>query len=185
MERINGEPTAETGESAAETNTPLVDAAQVIAAHSPDGIPGNDRYVDHVHPTIGGHQLIARTIAAQFPARGWLLGAAEWPEAQRAKTYTSHLTSLGPAYLADGKRRLAWLEDWAKRPRLAAESIPNDAAGFARLAFRHLDLGDEAVARDALREALERYTGVADLVRTRAQALTAQRRSDGAATLLR
>ena len=170
---------------AAETNTPLVDAAQVIAARSPDGIPGNDWYVDHVHPSIGGHQLIARTIAAQFPARGWLLGAAEWPEAQRVKTYTSHLTSLGPAYLADGKRRLAWLEDWAKRQRLAAETIPNDAAGFARLAFRHLDLGDETAARDALREALKRDTGVADLVRARAQALTAQGRDDSAATLLR
>lgn len=170
---------------AAETDTPLVDAAQVIAARSPDGIPGNDWYVDHVHPTIGGHQLIARTIAAQFPARGWLLGAAEWPEAQRAKTYTSHLTSLGPAYLADGKRRLAWLEDWAKRQRLAAETIPNDAAGFARLAFRHLDLGDETAAQDALREALKRDAGVADLVRARAQALTAQGRDDSAAALLR
>ncbi|MFM9952457.1 MAG: SGNH/GDSL hydrolase family protein [Opitutaceae bacterium] len=170
---------------AAETDTPLVDAAQIIAARSPDGIPGNDWYIDHVHPSIGGHQLIARTIAAQFPARGWLLGAAEWPEAQRVKTYTSHLTSLGPAYLADGKRRLAWLEDWAKRQRLAAETIPNDAAGFARLAFRHLDLGDETAARDALREALKRDTGVADLVRARAQALTAQGRDDSAATLLR
>ena len=170
---------------AAETNTPLVDAAQVIAARSPGGIPGNDWYVDHVHPTIGGHQLIARTIAAQFPARGWLLGAARWPEAQRVKTYTSHLTSLGPAYLADGKRRLAWLEDWAKRQRLAAETILNDAAGFARLAFRHLDLGDETAAQDALREALKRDAGVADLVRARAQALTAQGRDDSAAMLLR
>ena len=170
---------------AAETDTPLVDAAQIIAARSPDGIPGNDWYVDHVHPSIGGHQLIARTIAAQFPARGWLPAAAEWPEAQRVKMYTSHLTSLSTAYLADGKRRLAWLEDWAKRQRLAAETIPNDAAGFARLAFRHLDLGDDAAARDALREALKRDTGVADLVRARAQALTAQGRSDSAATLLR
>ena len=170
---------------AAETDTPLVDAAQIIAARSPDGIPGNDWYVDHVHPSIGGHQLIARTIAAQFPARGWLPAAAEWLEAQRVKTYTSHLTSLGPAYLADGKRRLAWLEDWAKRQRLAAETIPNDAAGFARLAFRHLDLGDDAAARDALREALKRDTGVADLVRARAQALTAQGRDDSAAALLR
>jgi tetratricopeptide (TPR) repeat protein len=170
---------------AAETDTPLVDAAQIIAARSPDGIPGNDWYVDHVHPSIGGHQLIARTIAAQFPARGWLTAAAEWPEAQRVKTYTSHLTSLGPAYLADGKRRLAWLEDWAKRQRLAAETIPNDAAGFARLAFRHLDLGDDTAAQDALREALKRDTGVADLVRARAQALTAQGRDDSAAGLLR
>ena len=155
---------------AAETDTPLVDAAQIIAARSPDGIPGNDWYVDHVHPSIGGHQLIARTIAAQFPAGGWLPAAAEWPEAERVKTYARHLATVGPAYLADGKRRLAWLEDWAKRQRLAAETTPHDAAGFARLAFRHLDLGDDAAAQDALREALKRDTGVADLVRARAEA---------------
>ncbi len=168
---------------AAETDTPLVDAAQVIAARSPAGIPGNDWYVDHVHPTIGGHQWIARTIAAQFPARGWLASPAEWPEAERVKTYTRHLASLGPAYLADGKRRLAWLEEWAKRQRLAAETIPVDASGFARLAFRSVDLGDEDAARAALREALKRDTAVADLVRTRAQDLTAEGRPESAAAL--
>ena len=168
---------------AAETHTPLVDAAQVLAARSPAGIPGNDWYVDHVHPTIGGHQWIARTIAAQFPARGWLASPAEWPEAERVKTYTRHLASLGPAYLADGKRRLAWLEEWAKRQRLAAETIPVDASGFARLAFRSVDLGDEDAARAALREALKRDTAVADLVRTRAQDLTAEGRPESAAAL--
>ena len=168
---------------AAETHTPLVDAAQVLAARSPAGIPGNDWYVDHVHPTIGGHQWIARTIAAQFPARGWLASPAEWPEAERVKTYTRHLASLGPAYLADGKRRLAWLEEWAKRQRLAAETIPVDASGFARLAFRSVDLGDEDAARAALREALKRDTAVADLVRTRAQDLTSEGRPESAAAL--
>jgi lysophospholipase L1-like esterase len=168
---------------ATETHTPLVDAAQVIAARSPAGIPGNDWYVDHVHPTIGGHQLIARTIAAQFPARGWLTSAAEWPEDQRTAAYARHLATVGPAYFADGQRRLAWLEDWAKRQRLAAETIPVDAAGFARLAFRHLDLGDEDAARHALREAFKRDAGVTGLVRTRAQDLTAEGRAASAAVL--
>jgi hypothetical protein len=110
--------------------------------------------------------------------------AAEWPEAERVKTYARHLATVGPAYFADGQRRLAWLEDWAKRQRLAAETVPADAAGFARLAFRHLDLGDEDAARDALREALKRDTAVADLVRTRAQDLTAEGRAASAAALL-
>ena len=99
------------------------------------------------------------------------------------KTYTRHLASLGPAYLADGKRRLAWLEEWAKRQRLAAETIPVDASGFARLAFRSVDLGDEDAARAALREALKRDTAVADLVRTRAQDLTSEGRPESAAAL--
>lgn len=170
---------------AAETDTPLVDAASLIAARSPGGIPGNDWYVDHVHPTIGGHQLIARALAAQFAARGWLTRSAEWPEDHRTAAYTRQFAALGPAYLADGKRRLAWLEDWAKRQRLAAETVPADAAGFARLAFRHLDLGDAAAASAALREALRREAGVADAVRAHAHQLTAAGRAENAAALLR
>ena len=170
---------------AAETDTPLVDAASLIAARSPGGIPGNDWYVDHVHPTIGGHQLIARALAAQFAARGWLTRSAEWPEDHRTAAYTRQFAALGPAYLADGQRRLAWLEDWAKRQRLAAETVPADAAGFARLAFRHLDLGDAAAASAALREALRREAGLADAVRAHAHQLTAEGRAENAAALLR
>src|SRR5205823_4859374 len=51
---------------AAETKTPLLDVANVLAANVPDHIPGNDRYLDHVHPTVRGHQLIAQAIAAKL-----------------------------------------------------------------------------------------------------------------------
>jgi tetratricopeptide (TPR) repeat protein len=170
---------------AGETGTPLVDAASLIAAHSPDGIPGDDWYVDHVHPTIGGHQLIARAMAAQFRERGWLTRRAEWPEAQRVATYASHLAALGPAYFSDGRRRVGWLETWAKRQKLAAETAPADAAGFARLAFRRLDLGEPEAAWDALREALKRDPGLAKLVRERAQTIAGEGRADDATALLR
>ena len=170
---------------AGETHTPLVDAARLIAARSPGGIPGYDWYVDHVHPTIGGHQLIARAIAAQLRARGALPPAAAWSDAARRETYASHLASLGPAYLADGKRRVVWLENWAKRQKLAAETAPTDAAGFARLAFCRLELGDEDAAGAALKEALARDATVAGLVRDRAAELSAEGRPDSAAALLR
>ena len=169
---------------AAETKTPLVDAAQVIAARSPAGIPGNDWYVDHVHPTIGGHQLIARAIATRLREPGGLVPANDWPEDQRVKAYSRHLTALGPAYMADGNRRVIWLEDWAKRQRLAAETMPADAGGFARLAFRRLDLGDNSAAWEALREALKRDANVAVAIRTRAQELIAEGRADSATALL-
>ncbi|MEY2881261.1 MAG: hypothetical protein RLZZ15_3641 [Verrucomicrobiota bacterium] len=170
---------------ARETATPLVDAAAVIAARCPDGLAGNDWYVDHVHPTIGGHQLIARTIAAELHARDWVAGAADWPEAARVKTYAAHLATLGPAYFADGRRRVGWLENWAKRQKLAAETLPVDAAGFARLAFRRLDLGEEDSAWAALAEALQRDRATEKLVRARAQQLVAEGRAAAAEALLR
>jgi hypothetical protein len=157
----------------------------VIAARCPDGLAGNDWYVDHVHPTIGGHQLIARTIAAELHARDWVAGAADWPEAARVKTYAAHLATLGPAYFADGRRRVGWLENWAKRQKLAAETLPVDAAGFARLAFRRLDLGEEDSAWAALAEALQRDRATEKLVRARAQQLVAEGRAAAAEALLR
>src|SRR5262249_3912842 len=154
---------------AADTGTPLADVASVLAARSSDGIPGNDWYVDHVHPTIGGHQLIARALAERMRDSGLLARAAIWPEEKRLATYARHLEALAPRYFADGKRRVIWLEEWAQRQRLAEETIPDDARGFVRLGFRRLDLGDDEAAWGALQEALKRDRGVIPLIEQRAE----------------
>jgi tetratricopeptide (TPR) repeat protein len=168
-----------------ETGTPLVDVASLLATRSPDSIPGYDWYVDHVHPTIGGHQLIARALAAQMRASGLLARSAIWPEDKRLEAYTRHLEKLGPGYFADGERRVGWLEKWAQRQRLAAEAMPNDARGYARLGFRRLDLGEDDAAWEALSEALKRDSSVAKLIQGRAQELVSEGRPERAAALLR
>ena len=168
-----------------ETGAPIVDVASLLAARSPDSIPGYDWYVDHVHPTIGGHQLIARTLTAQMRDCGLLARSAIWPEEKRLETYSRHLETLGPGYFADGERRVGWLEKWAQRQRLAAEAIPNDARGYARLGFRRFDLGEDDAAWEALREALKRDTSVTKLIQGRAQELVSEGRPERAAALLR
>jgi tetratricopeptide (TPR) repeat protein len=170
---------------AVEMGTPLVDAATLLAARSPDRIPGNDWYLDHVHPTIGGHQLIARALAAQLRDSGWLARTAVWSDEKRVETYSRHLAALGPSYFADGRRRVAKLEVWAQRQRLAAETIPHDAAGFARLGFLRLDLGEEEAAWEALQTALKRDRGVSRLIQQRARQLQSEGRPERAAALLR
>ncbi len=140
---------------AAETGTPLVDAATLIAAEAPDSIPGFDWYLDHVHPTIGGHQKIAQALAEQVWRSGLAPDTRPWTEEQRRQAYAEHLQQLGPRYFSDGRRRAAWLDTWARRERLAAEALPHDAQGYARLAFRCLDLGEEQGAQEALDKALQ------------------------------
>lgn len=167
------------------TRTPLVDAASLLARRSPDGIPGNDWYVDHVHPTIGGHQLIARALAEQLRSSGVVAGSAVWSEDKRVETYRRHLESLGPSYFADGARRVGWLEHWAQRKRLAEEAVPTDARGYVRLGFLRLDLGDEDAAWEALREALKRDRSVASLIQDRAVQLQAEGRPARAEALRR
>lgn len=193
---------------AVETGAPLTDAAGLLAAHSPDAIPGFDAYLDHVHPTTGGHQKIAQAIAEQM-RRGGLVGAtgpvsstspshdglgsppggarpetAAWSESQRRQAYARQLASLGPRYFADGRRRVEWLDNWARRQRLYDETLPKDALGYVRFGFRRLEFGDEDGAWQAFDQALQREPALITLLREHADELLAEGRPDTAAALL-
>lgn len=43
----------------------LVDAAKMLAEHSPDGIPGNESFYEHVHLNFAGNYLLGRAFAEQ------------------------------------------------------------------------------------------------------------------------
>ena len=169
---------------AAETGAPLVDAAGLIAMQAPDAIPGFDWYLDHVHPTLGGHQKIAQALTAEARRCRLSPGDFIWPETARREAYADHLKRLGPRYLADGRRRVIWLEHWARRQRLLEETLPRDAQGYVRLGFRNLDLGDEDGAWQAFGQGLKLDQGVMESIRARARELDAEGRPDSAAGLL-
>jgi tetratricopeptide (TPR) repeat protein len=82
----------------------LADAEHSFADQSPDGLPGDDLFYEHVHLTFAGNYLLARTIAAQIE----MLIADRLP-AEGAKSW--------PA-MADCARRLAW-SDWNEQSALS------------------------------------------------------------------
>jgi Tfp pilus assembly protein PilF len=129
-------------------NVPLVDAEALAVSKSPDGIPGNNCFMDHVHPDIGSHQEIGRLLADRVEAMGLAKAGRGWTEAQRRRAYRNQFRRLGPAYLANGRRRVGWLENWARRERLDGEAKPKDARGHLHLGKRSLDFGDVDQAWD-------------------------------------
>jgi tetratricopeptide (TPR) repeat protein len=60
----------------------LADAERVLAASSPDGLPGADAFYEHVHPTFEGNYTLARAIAEQVEKllpRTAASASAPWP----------------------------------------------------------------------------------------------------------
>ncbi len=84
----------------------LVDAERAFAAHSPDDLPGNDLFYDHVHLTFDGNYLLARTLVPKLvellPKKiaAQVAGDRPWPSE------------------TDCARRLAW-SDWDKQRALS------------------------------------------------------------------
>jgi tetratricopeptide (TPR) repeat protein len=71
----------------------LADAEAVMAAASPDGLPGAELFYEHVHLTFAGNYVLARTIAGRVEellARKLPASSRPWPE------------------IADCARRLGW-----------------------------------------------------------------------------
>ena len=132
---------------AKETNTPLVDAATMLEEQSRQGIPGNDLYMDHVHPTIYAHQRIARELVDLLREKKKLpKGYRHWNGTQRRAAYERHFIALGPTHFAGGKIRVGWLENWARRKKHEKEAEPIDARGMLHNGHRRFNLGEVDMA---------------------------------------
>lgn len=83
----------------------LVDAERAFAEQSPAGLPGNDLFYDHVHPTFDGNYLLARTLAPKLEN---LLPEKIVARVAAGQPWPSE---------ADCARRLAW-SNWDKQEAL-------------------------------------------------------------------
>lgn len=100
-------------EIARQHGTPLVNVKAMIEERTDDGIPGDEWLLDHVHPNISGHQLIADALC-QTMAEMDLVHVPEHWQAAREQLWHEHLRSLNEAYYAQGAARLKRLQDWSR-----------------------------------------------------------------------
>lgn len=96
-----------------ETGTPVVDLVKVFAAKSQGGIMGDELLVDHVHPSILGHQLVARVLVDELTREGVISPRPGW-EAERDRLYQAQLASLDDFYYLMGQKHLGNLRLWAQ-----------------------------------------------------------------------
>lgn len=96
-----------------ETATPIIDAHRILESRSEWMILGNDWLVDHVHPSIQGHQLIAAELVELMARLGWSNRSVGW-EIRRDAMFQKHLSSLGELYFLHGQQRLENLRAWTE-----------------------------------------------------------------------
>lgn len=99
---------------AAQYRVPLVDAKALITERAEDGIPGSELLLDHVHPSILGHQLIADSLYEAMEDMKLVSTPQGWREA-RDELWQHYLSSLNKAYYAHGIERLERLNKWSRR----------------------------------------------------------------------
>ncbi len=114
---------------AAQTGTPLLDVRGMFAAASRDQLPGNRMLLDHIHPTINGHQLIAEGLVEEMAALRLVAPRSDWKPV-RERAYQQHLATLDALYYARGKQRLEGLISWTQgranklKPTAVAPEVP-------------------------------------------------------------
>ena len=136
-------------EIARRREVPLIDVRKSVAALGPDSTGGQESYIDHVHPNINSHQVIASLIVKHLVKAGTVSGVA-LSKTQIRDARKQHVRALSTAYFANGGRRIGWLEGWARRQRLFDETQPTDGRSYQAAALRYLELRKLDDAKDML-----------------------------------
>jgi tetratricopeptide (TPR) repeat protein len=93
---------------------PLVDAHALFSSWSNDGIPGSEWLVDHIHPTITGHQRLADELFQAMATQNLTAAPSHWKEI-RNPLWKKHLELLNDAYFEKGLQRLHRLQMWSRK----------------------------------------------------------------------
>jgi len=97
---------------ASESRVPMVDAHTLLEKESRLRILGGDQLVDHIHPSIEGHQKIADAVIDEMVRQGWARRGPDW-RVNRDAAFKAHRASLDQNYFIDAQRALYGLNAWA------------------------------------------------------------------------
>ncbi len=153
-------------EIAGEYDVPLIDLPAILEARSREryghGILGNETLLDHVHPDLGVHSLIAERILGMLIERGVVTPDPGWSEARRRAIYDRAIAGLDRAYYAQRDLNLAKVLGWsgklaeAEVPlRRAVEVLPDQPEAHLNLGILCQRSGRLEEAERELRRALE------------------------------
>jgi tetratricopeptide (TPR) repeat protein len=149
-------------EIAAAQQVPWVDFEALLDARAQGGIPGDDVFLDHVHPTIAANRELALALLDVLVARGVVTPAPGWGPARVAEVVQRVEGHLDARAHGEALRNVAKVLGWAgkvdeaeRAARRAEELAPEDASAHVQVANALAHRGDLAGAEQRLRRALE------------------------------
>lgn len=136
---------AEVAAAAREAGAPAVDLPGLLAADCQarfgHPIPGDEHFLDHVHPDIPVHSRIAEELLGLLVEEGVARRGPGWSEARRRAVYQRHLASLDREYFAQKDLNLATVLGWAGKFEEAQEPLLRAAEVLPESPELALDLG--------------------------------------------
>ena len=98
---------------AEEREIPLVDFRSLAEGRSAHGTPGDEFFLDHVHPTIEGNRLLALSILGTLEREGYVRAAESWGDAAQQRVKAAVEKGFDRAFHGRALRNLARLMRWA------------------------------------------------------------------------
>ena len=131
----------------------LVDFEQLAAKYAPHGIPGEELFLDHAHPTIDGNRLLTLAIVDGLIRGGIVNPAASWNDDTITRISETVQQSLNIEDHGRALRNLARILTWAGKTEearsiseKAVEMVPEDALAHYELGMAAARLGDPGEA---------------------------------------
>lgn len=99
--------------AAIQWRVPLLDAHALLEARTNDGLLDNSWLVDHVHPSISGHEQIALGLIQLLSDERVVPAQPNW-KLKATQRFERHRNDLPPVYFLKGEQRLENLRRWAR-----------------------------------------------------------------------
>jgi len=148
-------------EVAAELDVPLVDFEALIArrvtATFGHAAPGDDWFLDHVHPTVEGHRQLALALLAKMQDRVWMEPPPSWGDEAIARVTARVLDGVDDHGHGLALRNLAKVLSWAGKSSDAARTARRALALLDEDAECHFILGAAAAEDGRWEEAVAEY----------------------------
>ncbi len=140
----------------------VVDFQEQLESRTETGITGEEWFLDHVHPTIEGHRILALRLFNVLQSQHIVVPGRQWTEEARTQIKTDVLGRIDEKAHGVALRNLSNVMSWARKDvesarlaRLAAKMAPNDGMAHFLIGLDFDYQGQLQLARKSYEKSIE------------------------------